>query len=135
MVRAGACNEDATGTEQPHSPVVDFFVATQRGLQAFFVFCKSGRVQDDGFVPLAFLMTFAEEVEDVRLDAIDIFEPIAVDIGLCQSHGSRRDFNSFNVLAYVRDLDGKSAGVAEPIQCTPVGVTAGSPVIVALIQI
>src|SRR5712692_5477149 len=132
-MRAGACDKDASGAQEPHRSIIDFFISTQGAFQALLILGKGGWVQDDGVVAPAIAIAFAHEVESVRLDAIDILQPIPLRGGFGQLHRRRRNIDGFDMLASIRDLNRKSTGIAERVQRISPSVSARGTMIVSLI--
>src|SRR2546430_901266 len=127
MIGTGAGNKDAPRTEQPHGAIVDFLVAPEGAFQAFPVFGKRRRIQNDGVVPGAILMLLTEKVKDIGLDAPDVGETVSLGIGLCQLDSGPQNINRLDLLAPIADLQCEGPGIAERIQRTASRIAAGGP--------
>src|SRR5262245_66673762 len=76
MMRTGACNKDAAGTEQPHCAVVDFFVAAKSAFKAVLASRECRRVENDRVIPSALPMSLAQEVKNVGFDRLYVRDPV-----------------------------------------------------------
>ena len=72
VVRAGAGDEIPFVFDHFHCAQVDFLVAAQRRGNGRAGFRKRRRVENDRVVPLVRVVFFAQQVEGVRFDEIDI---------------------------------------------------------------
>src|SRR6185503_18747410 len=76
-----------------------------------------------------------QEVEDIAFHNRDIAQPVSSGIRSSELNRSGRQVNRLDGLADTRKLKRKSPAITESIQRTAPGMTAGSAVIVALVQI
>src|SRR5205809_5743576 len=71
-------SKDAARPEEPHGPIVDFLVASEGAFEALLILGKSRWVQNNRIVAHTFLVTLAEEVKRIGLDAIDILQAVSL---------------------------------------------------------
>ena len=135
MVRAGAGHQDASRPKQPHGPVIDFFVAAEGAFEAFLVFGKGGRIQDDGVVLSAFLVPVPEKIESIGFDAFDVRKTVPFNVRSGERGRGCGDIDRLDVVAQVADLDGKTAHVTESIEGPAPRIAAGGAAGIALVEI
>src|SRR5215475_9146789 len=116
MMRARTSNKDAARPEQTHGPYIDLLVSAQGAFEAFLVFGETGRIENDGVVARSFFMALAKEVEGIRLDTFDVFQPVPFRVASGLFHGSGRDVHGLDLFAPFRNLYRKTTGVRKRIQ-------------------
>src|SRR5205814_8798013 len=124
MVGAGASNKDAAGAEAPHGAVIDFLVAADGPFEALLILSERRRIQDDGVVSDSFFMTFAQEVEGIRFDALDIRQAVSPGIRSRQPDRRSGDIDGFHMLTGLADLNRKTSGITKGIERPPARVAS-----------
>jgi hypothetical protein len=135
MVRAAACDESSAVLQEAHGTIVDFLVAAESSLEAFFMTGEGWRIQNDSIVMFATGGALPEKVENVGLKTFDIPKMIPLDVRAGEAHRGSGQVYGLDVIADVRQLEGETASVAESVQCPAAGIATGGPVVGALIEV
>src|SRR5437868_2428987 len=133
VIRTGAGDQGATGTQHPEGAQVQFFIAAKGSVEVALALGEGWRIENDGVVLVAGGGMVTQQVESIGFNPLD-FTLIEDGIlfGGLQSRAGTVYPSNFGTAR--RQVQGKAALVTEHIQGFPRGVLRGGGIVFALIK-
>src|ERR1700678_1989942 len=137
VIGAGAGDENAAGAQHFEGAEIEFFVATESGIEIALGFGEGWRIENDGVVLLAGGGVVLEQIEGVGFNPFDFMNLGSVrlggmKIGSVQSSVLVGDFergtrtvDASDVGAARGEMQGESALVTEDVEGLAVGIVRG----------
>src|ERR1700678_2122124 len=141
VIGAGAGDENAAGAQHFEGAEIEFFVATESGIEIALGFGEGWRIENDGVVLLAGGGVVLEQIEGVGFNPFDFMNLGSVRLGGVEGgvlvgdfESGARAVDSGDMGAARGEMQRESALVAEDVERLAVGVVRGGEIVFALVE-